>query len=104
MSGTYDPTDERDAAMLAERIVALDKIPGFRVGDYVEFANGVTRRISHIWDDGPQTSDSGSYFLGKGLRRVLRRAVPAGDDLRNLSWDGVVGESREGYAVVRITG
>lgn len=58
--------DERDQALLAQRIAAMDACPGPRVGDVVRFADGVTRRISYDWsewDGGLQTSDSGSYHL-----------------------------------------
>lgn len=58
--------DERDQAILDARVSALNAIPGPRVGDFVRFADGTIRRISHIWDDGPQTSDGGSYYLGNG--------------------------------------
>jgi len=64
--------DERDAALFAGRIAAYDAIPGPRVGDFVIFADDVTRRISHIWRDerdavfNIQTSDGGTYCLGDG--------------------------------------
>lgn len=64
--------DDRDALLVASRRVALDAVAGPRVGDFVIFADGVTRRISHVWDcweDMPasvQTSDDGSYYLGDG--------------------------------------
>ena len=76
-------TDERDALIVAARAETYDTIRGPRVGDFVTFADGVTRRISHVWpadwhDDGIariQTSDlpggdepcrSGSFYLGDG--------------------------------------
>ena len=70
--------DERDRAIVAEREQALNADQGPRVGDYVEFANSVTRRISHMWpafaDTGDgwsapasaQTSEGGSFYLGDG--------------------------------------
>ncbi len=64
--------DDTDARILAERIAALDERIGPRVGDYIEFADGVVRRISHHWrddagwDGGLQTSDGGSFYLGAG--------------------------------------
>jgi len=64
--------DERDAALLTGRVAAYDAIPGPRVGDFVVFADDVTRRISHIWRDeketvfSVQTSDGGTYFLDDG--------------------------------------
>ena len=76
-------TDERDAQIVAARAETYDTLHGPRVGDFVTFADGVTRRISHVWpagwnEDGVarlQTSDlpggdkpmySGSYYLGDG--------------------------------------
>lgn len=64
--------DERDAEILAERVEAFNARQGPRVGDYVRFADDVTRRISHVWRDehdaafSVQTSNGGSYYLGKG--------------------------------------
>lgn len=64
--------DERDAEILAERIAEYDARQGPRVGDYVRFADDVTRRISYVWRDehetvfSVQTSTGGSYYLGKG--------------------------------------
>lgn len=63
---SMDVLDERDQAILAERLTALDAIEGPRVGDVVRFADGVVRRISHHWGDKVQTSDHGSYYLGNG--------------------------------------
>ncbi len=64
--------DDRDAAILEQRTIAYDKRQGPRVGDFVIFADGVTRRVSYIWDwdsdddTSVQTSDGGSYYLGDG--------------------------------------
>lgn len=72
--------DERDAKILEARQVSLDERAAAdqrpRSGDFVIFADGVTRRVSHVWDweasdDGPavydcQTSDCGSWYLGVG--------------------------------------
>jgi hypothetical protein len=58
--------DDRDAAILAARVAAFDPVEGPRVGDYVEFIDGVTRQISYVWPDGVQTSDGGSFYLGDG--------------------------------------
>jgi len=64
--------DERDSAILADRTAAYDAISGPRVGDFVTFADGITRRISYIWRDendavlSVQTSDGGSFNLGLG--------------------------------------
>ena len=68
--------DERDEATRARReaLITLNERP--QSGDWVYFADGVERRISHVWDwpadsGGPalysiQTSDSGSWYLGDG--------------------------------------
>lgn len=72
MRGTLTPLDDRDQAILAERTAALDAVEEPRVGDFVVFADGVTRRISYHWHDGAgwdggyQSSDGGSYYLGTG--------------------------------------
>jgi hypothetical protein len=67
--------DERDGATVAERMARLDERSGPRVGDFLRFANGVERRISHYWGAEPdvpgwragvQTSDGGSWHLGEG--------------------------------------
>jgi hypothetical protein len=69
---SYVRWDERDAAILLERIAELDAVDGPRCGDFVRFADGVLRRISHLWQwgdptmDGAQTSDGGSWYLGHG--------------------------------------
>ena len=74
--GISGPLDQADEAILAERIALLDTVTEPRNGDYVIFADDKVRRISHVWqwdaDDnepafyGLQTSDSGSWHLGKG--------------------------------------
>jgi hypothetical protein len=65
--------DDRDAAIVAERMARLNARPGPRVGDFVHFADGVERRVSHYWQAEPdidgwragvQTSDGGSWHLG----------------------------------------
>lgn len=58
--------DSRDQLIRQERLEALDDVAGPRVGDFVMFPDGPLRRISHIWDDGVQTSDGGSWYLGHG--------------------------------------
>jgi hypothetical protein len=63
-AGDLDP---RDLDIRAKRQAALDAKDGLRVGDWVEFSDQVVRRISHIWPDGVQTSDSGSFYLGEGF-------------------------------------
>lgn len=77
--------DERDAVILANRIVALERVDGPRVGDFVRFADGTLRRISYHWrddagwDGGCQTSDGGSWYLGDGFvsfSGALYSAIP----------------------------
>lgn len=69
--------DERDQAIVEERMTLIERLASPRVGDYVLFADGTERRISCLWsaDDGweasVQTSDlgAGRYYLGRfGLR------------------------------------
>jgi len=86
--------DEKDAGILASRQAQLDKRaaenPRPVSGDWVEFADGVVRRVSHVWNweasaDGPavydvQTSDCGSWYLGDGYASFsgsLFNSVPA---------------------------
>ena len=68
-----DALDERDRQIIWERRHSIELIEGPRVGDWVEFADGITRRVSHVWDGedwgdsaGVQTSDGGSFYLGNG--------------------------------------
>jgi hypothetical protein len=71
-TATLEQLDERNAAILADRLAQLDAIQGPRVGDWVFFADDVRRRISYIWTDercealSIQTSNGGSYYLGNG--------------------------------------
>ena len=68
--------DERDAEILSHRAALVLARTEPQSGDWVIFADGVERRISHVWDweadaDGPhlysiQTSDGGSWYLGEG--------------------------------------
>lgn len=65
--------DDRDQAIVDERMAAVDAITGPRVGDYVLFADGTERRISYSWPAGDswpagvQTSEvgAGRWYLGK---------------------------------------
>lgn len=78
-AGRDIPLDDRDAAILAARVAAFDPVEGPRVGDYVHFNDGVTRQISYVWPDSVQTSDGGSFYLGKGYMSFsggLYTAVP----------------------------
>lgn len=57
--------DERDADILAERQIALDRIPGVRVGDFLRFPDGTEKRVTDVRDYYVQTAPigSGSYYL-----------------------------------------
>lgn len=73
----------KDQDILRDRCAALDAQTGPRVGDWIDFADGTQRRISHIWenDDHIQTSGEGyGYYLGNGyisFSGSLFSAVPA---------------------------
>ncbi len=65
--------DSRDREITRERMAAFLECSEPKVGDYFKFADGVERRISHVWegcaDDGGdlvQTSNGGSFYLGHG--------------------------------------
>lgn len=55
--------DERDQAILNERIGLRDKIGGPRIGDFVKMPDGRTMRFSHDWGDTIQISFGGSFYL-----------------------------------------
>jgi hypothetical protein len=66
--------DDRDQAIVDQRMRLMDTRPGPRVGDFVIFAHGVERRISYHWKDdegwdgGVQTSDTEDtmgFYLGR---------------------------------------
>lgn len=91
--------DERDTAILARRTAMLDADTDLRVGDFVRFADGTLRRVSHIWRDeqdrpeSVQTSNGGTYYLGDGYVSMsggLYRGVPA-------STLSLTAESRDGW-------
>jgi hypothetical protein len=65
--------DARDEAIRQTSIAAMAQHKGPQVGDFIDFANGITRRISHIWDwendvatMSIQTSTGGSFYLDTG--------------------------------------
>lgn len=63
--------DDRDAAILVERLAKLNARKGPQVGEFVRFSDGTVRRFSYHWrddegwDGGMQTSDEGSFHLGR---------------------------------------
>jgi len=71
--------DERDLEIFSQRFHRLQDKHGPRVGDFVRFADGHEERISHIWPDGVQTSEGGSFYLGDGYCSFsggLNTAIP----------------------------
>ena len=68
--------DQRDDEIISRRAALLIQHTKPQSGDFVIFADDVTRRISHVWDwpaddEGPrlysiQTSDGGNWHLGDG--------------------------------------
>lgn len=94
--------DERDQAIVDERMAAVDAIRGPRVGDFVGFADGTERRISYAWPAGDtwpesvQTSDLGAgryYLSGAGLS--FSGGLHPGVSIETLT---DTGEIREGDA------
>jgi hypothetical protein len=59
---TPDPTD---VELLAERQTKRLANPRALEGDWVEFDDFVTRRISHVWPEHVQTSDGGSWHISR---------------------------------------
>ena len=71
VNGQHITPDDRDHDILTARVYQWDKREGARVGDYIEFADGVTHRFSHDWGKeegmGIQTSPiGGSFYFGDG--------------------------------------
>ena len=68
-----DINDEKNQAILRRRIELWEKKTGPKQGDFVRFADGELRLISHVWDCyedvnkwAIQTSKSGSLYFGDG--------------------------------------
>lgn len=58
--------DDRDEAILLERVGLRSRIRGPRVGDFCILRNGDVRRFAHDWGDDIQPSskgDAGSFYL-----------------------------------------
>lgn len=79
--------DARDGEIVTRRAAALDRIPGPRVGDYIDYADGITRRIAHMWpadwhDDNiarAQVTDGGSFYLGGTGERIAAGTLAEGE-------------------------
>lgn len=73
--------DARDQTILTHRVALYTVHTTPQVGHYVDFADGVTRRISYVWDGGRepgvQTSDGGSFYLGEGYCSFSGGLYPA---------------------------
>ena len=93
--------DETDQDILRTKTRLLDQNPKPRVGDYIRFADGTERRISHLWtelggwdmEDAAQTSDGGSFYLGDGYA-TFSGSLFGGTPLDKLS--ELVGEKKLG--------
>ncbi|MBF6332392.1 hypothetical protein [Nocardia transvalensis] len=60
----YPRFDDRDHTLVTERLNKRHQATTPLVGDWIDFADGIRRRISYIWgDEDAQTSDRGSYYL-----------------------------------------
>jgi hypothetical protein len=69
--------DECEKAIIALRVAAFDSTEGPCVGECVRFADGVMRRISYVWPDRVQISDSGSFCLGEDYASVSESLYPS---------------------------
>jgi hypothetical protein len=73
--------DARDQAIVQARAVAFAAHTKPQTGDFIEFADGITRRIAHVWfDENIQTTDGGSFYLGMGYVSYsgsLYQSIPA---------------------------
>lgn len=61
--------DERDAAIVAERVVKWNARAGPRVGDFVKLKDGSFRRFAHDWGEDIQPTHAqygGTFYLGAG--------------------------------------
>jgi len=72
--------DARDMEILSRRAAAFASHETPKTGDFLEFADGIKRRISHVWfDEKIQTSDDGSWYLGDGYMSfsgALYQSIP----------------------------
>jgi len=96
MRGQLDiELDEQDQEIYRERQLRLDNRRSPDMGDWVEFADGVTRRISHVWrasegweDTTVQTSDGGSFYLGNDGSVSFSGSLYRSIDIKTLTFTG----------------
>jgi hypothetical protein len=92
MRGQLDmELDEQDQEIYRERQLGLDNRRSPGIGDWVEFADGVTRRISHVWDFAPttaQTSADGSFYLSNDGSVSFSGSLYPGVDIKTLTFTG----------------
>lgn len=78
--------DERDQAILDQRVSQWNERKGPRVGDFVRFTDGSLHRFTYDWHDGLQTAPagSGSYYLGSNFMSYSGSLDPriGNEDLR----------------------
>lgn len=76
--------DSKDKSIYQERLSAYEKLSTPVCGDWVRFAGGELRLISHIWfDEKVQTSEYGSLYLQPtgecSFSGSLNQAIPMSD-------------------------
>ena len=71
--------DERDEAIRQQRAALFAQHTTPQVGDFVRFADGVTRRISYVWKEEPaiQTSRGGSWHIAGSYASFSGGLYPA---------------------------
>lgn len=73
--------DDKDSAILAERIASWDARKGARVGDWCRMPDGELRRFTHDWGDELQTNTPqfglGSFYFGDGYMSYSGALDPA---------------------------
>jgi hypothetical protein len=74
--------DEKDQAILDQRIATWDKRSGPRVGDFVEMPDGALLRFTHDWGSDIQTtcrkmSGDVSFYFGNGYMSFSGSLDPA---------------------------
>ena len=71
--------DRIDGIILRERVGAWSQKGLPRVGDFIEFSDGIVEQFSYDWGDSIQSSEGGSFYLGKGyvsFSGALNTAIP----------------------------